>query len=531
MAIYHLSAQPLARSANRSAIAAAAYRSGTKIVDHQTGVVHDYSPRQKKSVLHAELILPGGQRVARDEFWNSLELHHKRKDAVLAREVEVSLPHELNAEQRKELALAFALQLSIAYGVAADVALHAPNRITDADLKRNPQQFFVTESDGRKHNGNWHAHILLSACHVDSDGSLGKKAVALDPIHCQRHKLPNVVDIERARWAQLANAALEKAASSSRIDHRSHLAREINKLPSTHLGVNAAAVERKTGQKSRRRIAHEEEMASLRRLAREIGQSQERIAVLEADLASVPTPVIAPENPPVLWEDLEIPELEKHQAQLKKEGAQAAADSLIGVEEQAARVQEQQLKTRHASALQAEKAAHQAVEQWREKHPVKLKLGFTQALTALQAQEQECLLTSENALTALEQAQERVAELKKRREQDARAPFEYTLSAIDAAIRQKQEAYHEAFRARLKPLIAAQRRLDLTLSDPEAFRLAYAAVEAGDERLEVLDAEIARFARDGVLVAVVEERPEIEEPATDLEIDTPSEDDDLSPGW
>ncbi|MBD4086865.1 MobA/MobL family protein, partial [Xanthomonas citri pv. citri] len=46
MAIYHLSAQIISRKAGRSATAAAAYRSGSEIVDERTGEVHDYSRKQ-----------------------------------------------------------------------------------------------------------------------------------------------------------------------------------------------------------------------------------------------------------------------------------------------------------------------------------------------------------------------------------------------------------------------------------------------------------------------------------------------------
>jgi hypothetical protein len=175
VAIYHLSAKTVSRSAGRSATAAAAYRAGAKIADERTGEVHDYT--KKGGVLHTELILPNGETADRSAFWNRIEKHHKRGDAVLAREVEVSLPAELTKEQRQALAVGFARELADRYRVAADVALHAPRTLTSRDLKNNPDQYQETDPEtGRKHNGNWHAHILLSACHVSPDGTLGKKA-------------------------------------------------------------------------------------------------------------------------------------------------------------------------------------------------------------------------------------------------------------------------------------------------------------------------------------------------------------------
>lgn len=88
MAIYHLSAKPISRAQGRSATGAAAYRAGVEITDERTGLVHDYT--RKGGVLHSELILPGGGTADRAEFWNGIEAHHKRGDAVLVREVECS---------------------------------------------------------------------------------------------------------------------------------------------------------------------------------------------------------------------------------------------------------------------------------------------------------------------------------------------------------------------------------------------------------------------------------------------------------
>ena len=265
MAIYHLSAKPISRAQGRSATGAAAYRAGVEITDERTGLVHDYT--RKGGVLHSELILPGGGTADRAEFWNGIEAHHKRGDAVLVREVEISLPTELTPEQRQALAVGYARELADRYGVAADVALHAPRTVTDRELEKNPDQYHETDPEtGRRHNGNWHAHIMLSACHVQPNGTLGKKAVELDPIHCQRAKIENMADRERARWGELANAALERHGHEARIDHRSHAERGIEAEPSQHLGPQAHGYERRTGQPSAKRIQQEQD--AVERLAR-----------------------------------------------------------------------------------------------------------------------------------------------------------------------------------------------------------------------------------------------------------------------
>lgn len=84
MAMYHLSAKAIRRKNGR------------------TGVEHDYT--RKSGVLGTALLLPGGSTEDRSDSWNRVEKHRKRKDSVVAREVEVSLPHELNADQREALA-------------------------------------------------------------------------------------------------------------------------------------------------------------------------------------------------------------------------------------------------------------------------------------------------------------------------------------------------------------------------------------------------------------------------------------------
>lgn len=279
MAIYHLSAKAMRRKDGRSATAAAAYRAGEKIVDERTGAEFDYS--RKKGVLGAELCMPGGGTEDRAEFWNRVEKHHRRGDAVVAREVEVSLPAELTNAQRRELALTFARELVARYGVAIDVALHAPRPVTDRDLERNPDQFHMTDPEtGERHNGNWHAHLLMSACHVQPDGTLGKKAVELDPIHCQRHQIENMTDRERGRWADLQNAALETARLDTRVDHRSYADRGIEQLPTIHLGGHAARMRRNgTPEHTERSTLNLE----IRAKNRELHQMQERAALRAAE--------------------------------------------------------------------------------------------------------------------------------------------------------------------------------------------------------------------------------------------------------
>ena len=268
MAVYHFSAKTVSRSAGRSSTAAAAYRSGERIVDERTGEIHDYT--RKGGVVDSLVVLPQGGTMNRAELWNKVEAHHKRGDATVAREFVVALPAELAAAQRQELARTYARQLADRYGVGVDLNIHAPGK----------------EGDQRNH----HAHILLTACYCGPTGTLGKKAVELDPIHCQRHGLANVVEVERERWEHLANQALEKAGQEARIDHRSLEAQGItDRLPGAHLGPTATAIER-SGRESdvgrRAREQADEFMADMQAQVALLRAAERDVAELEAQLAA-----------------------------------------------------------------------------------------------------------------------------------------------------------------------------------------------------------------------------------------------------
>ena len=231
MAIYHCTTKPIARSAGRSAVAAAAYRSGSELIDERTGLVHDYT--RKGGVVSAELVMPDGGTADRSQLWNAAELAENRKDSRVAREWIVALPDELDGEQRKALAHAFAGELVSRYGVAVDVAIHRPDQ----------------EGDQRNH----HAHLLTTTRQVSRGANgieLGAKT-ALELGDKDRKKAGiegrSAHDIEqlRERWADLANHALERAGHEARIDHRSLKAQGIDRAPTTHLGPVASEMERR----------------------------------------------------------------------------------------------------------------------------------------------------------------------------------------------------------------------------------------------------------------------------------------------
>ena len=125
VAIYHLSAKVISRAGGRSSVAAAAYRTAGRLRDDRQGLEHDYS--RKGGVVHSEIIAPENApdwMRDRDQLWNAVEAVEKRRDAQLAREIEVALPRELDRGERLELLRGFVQREFVDRGMIADVAVH-----------------------------------------------------------------------------------------------------------------------------------------------------------------------------------------------------------------------------------------------------------------------------------------------------------------------------------------------------------------------------------------------------------------------
>ena len=235
MAIYVLQSKPISRSAGRSMVAAAAYRSGESLTNEQDKREHDYKKRAydvefKRVLVPIDGTLSG---LKRSILWNAAEAAEKRKDARTGREFVLALPHELDHEQRAQLAQDFALELVKRYKVAADVCIHKPAK----------------QGDERNH----HAHILITtrSVSISEDGIpiLGDKT-ALEWSDRKRqekglNKAADEMKELREKWAELANKALESAGKTERIDPRSNEVQGIEKIPEEHLGHKITALERK----------------------------------------------------------------------------------------------------------------------------------------------------------------------------------------------------------------------------------------------------------------------------------------------
>ncbi len=235
MASYHLSVKTIKRSAGRSATAAAAYRSGGIIACDREGRMHDYSA--KRGIEACFILAPeGAPDWVRDRaaLWNAAEARETRKNSVTAREWELALPAELGAEDRAGLVRDFGQALVARYGIAVDVALHAPHR----------------EGDQRNH----HAHVLTTTRAIGAEG-FGDKTRVLDAAKTGGAE----IEAMRALWAGMQNRALERAGQETRVDHRSlevqreaaaargdALAEEeLDRAPEVKLGPAVNAMERR----------------------------------------------------------------------------------------------------------------------------------------------------------------------------------------------------------------------------------------------------------------------------------------------
>lgn len=209
MAQYHLRVKVISRKSGGSAPEASAYRSGSAVTGSAVkasayracerlcdndGVIHDYS--RKSDVVHTEIMTPDNAPAwcsDRSTLWNTVETFEKRKDAQLAREVEVMLPRELTPEQRLDLVREFVGKEFISKGMIADIAIHCHKA-----------------TDGKDHP---HAHVLLTMRTLGGDGTFEAKKP-------REWNSKDTLNHWRKSWAEHANKALEQHGHMSRIDHR-----------------------------------------------------------------------------------------------------------------------------------------------------------------------------------------------------------------------------------------------------------------------------------------------------------------------
>ena len=288
MAIYHLEAKVVSRGTGRSAVAASAYLSCSKILNDYDGVQHDYT--RKKGLVWQEVFLPEfapSEWKERGVLWNAVEENEKTKDSRLAREFVVALPIELSEAQWEKLLSDFISGTFVADGMCADVAIHDPY-----PPGHDPHAHIMLTVRPLDEKGNWQYKTqkeYLCVKNGEEQGftadefkiaqtegwekqyqyKVGRKKVYLPPSEAENHgyerasKHPKSTKfgrqnpiaerwnseeqlvLWRAAWADVTNHHLETAGHEERIDHRSHADRGLTEQPTIHEGVVARALEKK----------------------------------------------------------------------------------------------------------------------------------------------------------------------------------------------------------------------------------------------------------------------------------------------
>ena len=176
MAIYHCSVKIIGRSAGRSSIAAAAYRSAECLTNEYDGVEHDFT--KKNWVEFTEILLPKNapeEYKDRSTIWNAVEMIEKTQDAQLAREFEVALPVELTKDHQIEVVKSFVQDNLTSQGMIADIAIHNPPKTNDRHQPIDTAGK-VTRDVNEMQFINPHAHILCTVRPMDEQGRWGKKS-------------------------------------------------------------------------------------------------------------------------------------------------------------------------------------------------------------------------------------------------------------------------------------------------------------------------------------------------------------------
>lgn len=215
MAIYRLEAKIITRGSGHSAVAAAAYRTGTKIRDERSETIHDYSSRTK-GIVESVILRPENApawTAKTSSLWNEVERTEKRKDAQLAREFILAVPKELNDRQQFELAVGWAQRELVSKGMIVEISLHHPN-------KRNP-----------------HVHLLCTMRTID-----GEKFSAKKPREWNDKAL---LASQRESWCKAENDALENAGRLERVDHRSLKKQGIDRKPEPKIGKEAMGLKKR----------------------------------------------------------------------------------------------------------------------------------------------------------------------------------------------------------------------------------------------------------------------------------------------
>lgn len=287
-----MEAKVISRGTGRSAVAAAAYMSCSRMYNDYDGVQHDYT--RKQGLVWQQVFLPDmgpAEWADREVLWNAVEEAEKTKDSRLAREFVVALPVELGRDEWTALLTDFIQINFVAEGMCADVCIHdtdghnphAHIMLTVRPLSKDGKWQHKTEKEYLcVRDGEERGFTAAEFKSAQSEGwekqyqyKVSKKKVYMPPSQAEaqgyeriskypkstkygrqnpisaRWNSEDQLVLWRAAWANVTNRFLERAGSQERVDHRSHAERGLDEQPTIHEGVVARALEQKGGVSDR----------------------------------------------------------------------------------------------------------------------------------------------------------------------------------------------------------------------------------------------------------------------------------------
>ena len=248
MAIYHMQAKVVSRGSGRSAVAASAYMSCSRMYNDYDGIQHDYT--RKHGLIYQEVLLPpmaSPEWKDREQLWNAVEAAEKTKDSRLAREFVVALPVELDKDSNISLLQDFIKKNFVDMGMCADFAIH------DTD-GHNPHAHILLTVRPLNENGTWQYKTEKEYLCIKDGEEKGYERIDKHP-KSSRYGRQNPISeqwnsdeqlcIWRANWADAVNKMLARNQINATIDHRSFADQGITEQPTIHEGYIAQNMEKK----------------------------------------------------------------------------------------------------------------------------------------------------------------------------------------------------------------------------------------------------------------------------------------------
>ena len=247
MAIYHMQAKVVSRGSGRSAVAASAYMSCSRMYNDYDGIQHDYT--RKQGLIYQEVMLPPMAPLEwndREQLWNAVEETEKTKDSRLAREFVVALPVELDKDSNISLLQDFIKKNFVDMGMCADFAIH------DTD-GHNPHAHILLTVRPLNENGTWQYKTEKEYLCIKDGEEKGYERIDKHP-KSSRYGRQNPISeqwnsdeqlcIWRANWTDAVNKMLARNQINATIDHRSFADQGITEQPTIHEGYIAQNMEK-----------------------------------------------------------------------------------------------------------------------------------------------------------------------------------------------------------------------------------------------------------------------------------------------